>query len=87
MKLSILATTTVMSVASLTPWTAHAAGQPQLGQQGSAAATSGKSPDQAEKSRMDVKKEHDARKYQNQSAGSAGQAGHQQTGSGSATAK
>ena len=84
MKVSVLATAIVLSVASLTPWTAQAAGQPQLEEQGSAAATNGKSPDQAEKGRMDVKKEQDTRKYQDQSAG---QAGHRQPGSGSAAAK
>jgi hypothetical protein len=76
MKVSVLATVIALGTASLMPWTAHAAGEPQLGPQGSAAATNGKSPDQAEKSRMDVKKERDTRKYQDQSADSASQAGH-----------
>ncbi|MFL5257123.1 MAG: hypothetical protein ACJ8AI_30400 [Rhodopila sp.] len=86
MNVPVLATAIVLGVASLAPWTARAAGQPQPGEQGSAA-TSGKSPDQAEKSRMDVKKEQDTRKYQDQSAESAGQARHQQAGSGSAATK
>ena len=87
MKVSVLAAAITLGTASLMPWIAQAAGQPQVDQQGSAASTNGKSPDQAEKSRMDVKKEQDTRKYQDQSAKSAGQAGHQQPGSGPAAAK
>jgi hypothetical protein len=87
MKVSVLATAIVLSTVNLMPWPAHAAGEPQLGPQGSAAATSGKSSDQAEKSRMDVKKERDTQKYQEQSTESAGQAGHRQAGSGPAATK
>ena len=41
----------------------------------SAAATNGKSPDQAEKSKMQVKKERDAEKYQGQSSESMNHTG------------
>jgi|tagenome__1003787_1003787.scaffolds.fasta_scaffold18580212_1 hypothetical protein len=84
MKVSVLATAIVLSVATTVPWAAHAAGEPQLGPQGSAEATDGKSPDQAEKSRMDVKTERDTQKYQGQGADGAGQPGRQQAGSASA---
>jgi hypothetical protein len=68
MKLSILAAAIVLVAASTTPRTAHAAGQPQLSPQQSAAATDGKTPDQAEKSKIEVKRESDAQKYQGKDA-------------------
>jgi uncharacterized protein involved in copper resistance len=68
MKLFVLGAATVLSVAVIAPWPVHAAGEPQLGSQEPAAATNGKSPDQAEKSKMQVKKERDAEKYQGQSS-------------------
>ena len=43
---------------------AQAAGQPKLDSQESAAATSGKTPDQAANSKMEVKQERDTQKYQ-----------------------
>jgi hypothetical protein len=66
MKLFVVAAATVLSTAVIAPWPAHAAGEPQLNSQESAAATNGKSSDQAEKSKMQVKKERDAEKYQGQ---------------------
>jgi hypothetical protein len=68
MRLSVAVAATVLSVAVITPWPVHAAGEPQLGSQESAAATNGKSSDQAEKSKMQVKKERDTEKYQGQSS-------------------
>jgi hypothetical protein len=68
MKLFVVAAAIVLSVAVIAPWPVHAAGEPQVGSQDSAAATNGKSPDQAEKSKMQVKKERDAEKYQGQSS-------------------
>ena len=55
---------TILIAASATPLKVHAAGQPQLDSQESAAATNGKTPDQAEQSKMEVKKARDAQKYQ-----------------------
>jgi hypothetical protein len=75
MKLFVVAAATVLSVAVVAPWPVHAAGEPQLGSQEPAAATNGKSPDQAEKSKMQVKKERDAEKYQGQSSESTNRAG------------
>jgi hypothetical protein len=43
---------------------AQAAGQPKLDSQESTAATSGKTPDQAANSKMEVKQERDTQKYQ-----------------------
>jgi len=64
MKLFVLAAVTILIAASTAPRTVHAAGQPQLGPQGSAAATNGKTPDQAEASKMELKRQRDAQKYQ-----------------------
>jgi len=75
MKSLVVAAATVLSVAVIAPWPVHAAGEPQLGSQEPAAATNGKSPDQAEKSKMQVKKERDAEKYQGQSSESTNRAG------------
>jgi hypothetical protein len=56
------------------PGLVHAAGQPKLNAEESAAATNGKAPDQAEKSKMEAKQERDTQKYQNKEdqAGSTG---------------
>jgi hypothetical protein len=75
MKLFVLGATAVLSMAVIAPWPVHAAGEPQLGSQESAAATDGKSSDQADKSKMQVKKERDAEKYQGQSSDSTNRAG------------
>jgi hypothetical protein len=78
MRLPVLAAASVLSTLGIGP-SVYAAGQPQLGSQESAAATSGKTPDQAEKSRMETKSERDTQKYQGQGAPSgnhpAGQTG------------
>ncbi|PPQ26523.1 hypothetical protein CCS01_29655 [Rhodopila globiformis] len=87
MKASALTVAVVLGVGMTAPWPVHAAGEPQLGPRGSAEATSGKSPGQAEKGRMDLKRERDAQKYQRQDARSAGQPAQPQAGSGSASAK
>jgi uncharacterized protein HemX len=46
------------------PGLVQAAGQPKLDAQESAAATNGKTPDQAQESKMGAKQERDAQKYQ-----------------------
>ncbi len=53
----------------------YAAGEPQLDPQQSAAATNGKSPDEAEKSKMEVKRQQDAQKYEGQGAKNVDHAG------------
>jgi hypothetical protein len=68
MKLFVVGAAIVLSVAVITPWPVYAAGEPKVDSQDSAAAMNGKSPDQAEKSKMQVKKERDAEKYQGQSS-------------------
>lgn len=56
------------------PGLVQAAGQPKLDSQESAAATNGKTPDQADKSEMEAKQERDTQKYQDREnqAGSSG---------------
>ena len=68
MRLSFLTVAIILSTASIVPRVVVAAGQPQLGSKESEAATNGKTSEQAEKSKMDVKREHDAQKYQGQGA-------------------
>jgi hypothetical protein len=87
MKVSVLTVAAFLGAGITAPWPVYAAGEPQLGPQGSAEATSDKSPAQAEKGRMDLKRERDTQKYQRQDAKSAGQPAQPQTGSGSASAK
>jgi hypothetical protein len=65
MRLPVLAAAIVLSTLGIGP-PVYAAGQPQLGSQESAAATNGKTPDQAETSRMETKSERDSQKYQSQ---------------------
>jgi hypothetical protein len=85
MRLSVLAGAVVLSTLGIGP-SVYAAGQPQLGSQESAAATNGKTPDQAEKSRMETKSERDTEKYQGQGAPSGSHPG-DQTGSAGANRK
>ena len=63
MRLSILAAGIILIAISTAPSMGYAAGQPQVETKDSAAAT-GKTGDQAEKSKMEMKKERDAEKYQ-----------------------
>lgn len=84
MRLPVLAGAVVLSTLGIGP-SVYAAGQPQLGSQESAATTSGKTPDQAEKSRMETKSERDTQKYQSQGVPSGNHPGGQ-TGAGSAGA-
>jgi hypothetical protein len=62
------------------PGLVQAAGQPKLDSQESAAATNENAPDQAEKSKMEIKQERDTQKYQDKE----NHAGNQPASSGSA---
>ena len=63
MRLSILTAGIILIAISTAPSVGYAAGQPQDTKDSSAAA-SGKTSEQAEKSKMELKKERDAEKYQ-----------------------
>jgi hypothetical protein len=78
MKLSALTAAIALCAGSTAPLAVYAAGQPQLSPQESTTATKGEPPAQAEKSKMEVKRQLDTRKYQGRNAKSA----NQQTGSG-----
>ena len=62
MRLSILTAGIILIAIGTAPSMGYAAGQPQTGD--SSAAATGKTGDQAEKSKMEMKKERDAEKYQ-----------------------
>jgi hypothetical protein len=64
MRLSILTAGIILIAISTAPSMGYAAGQPQVETKDSSAAATGKTGDQAEKSKMEMKKERDAGKYQ-----------------------
>ena len=63
MRLSILTAGIILIAISTAPSVGYAAGQPQI-RRGFSAAATGKTGDQAEKNKMEIKKERDAKKYQ-----------------------
>ncbi len=64
MRLSILTAGIILIAISTAPSVGYAAGQPQIETKDSSAAATGKTGDQAEKSKTEIKKERDAEKYQ-----------------------
>ena len=64
MRLSILTAGIILIAISTAPSMGYAAGQPQVETKDSSAAAGGKTSEQAEKSKMELKKERDAEKYQ-----------------------
>ena len=64
MRLLILTAGIILIAISTAPSMGYAAGQPGVETKDSSAAATGKTGDQAEKSKMEMKKERDAEKYQ-----------------------